>query len=429
MNHAMHPSDRPYRILMLLENESIPEDCRVMLEAEALRDAGYCVTVICPTGQRSQKSENLHGIQVYRYPKPWELPGVLGYVWEYGYSLSMMFVLSFYVLVRRGFDCVHVHTPPDLTALVAIFYQFLGKRFVFDHHDLSPELYQARGGSTRQSFLYRLLRFFERIACRRADRLIATNESQRAVQIERCGAEASRCFVVRNGPNEMFLDFDATDKTTNEPLRLGYVGVIGIQDGVEYMVHAIHRLKTHYRRNDFTAVIVGSGPALDGLRELANRLGVNDLLHFTGMIPFASVPAQIAAFDICLTPDPSNAYNDSCTTIKTMEYMALRKPTVCFRTRENEITAGESALYADDNCIDQYADRVLELMNSPELRRKMGAIARRRVEDGLTWAHQSEVLLELYHGLSGRPTSHPPKTAAHRSGATHTQREREEVGA
>ncbi|MEZ6091543.1 MAG: glycosyltransferase family 4 protein [Pirellulaceae bacterium] len=393
---------RPLRILMLLENESVPDDVRVILEAEALAEAGHAVTIICPTGADTRKVDRIGEIRVYRYPKPWEISGFVGYLLEYAYSLTCIFLYALFVFLRRGFDVVHVHTPPDMTGLIAIFFQPFGKRFVFDHHDLSPELYLAQKPQRRKNVVYRTLLFFERLSCRRADRLIATNHSQREVQIKRCGANPEHCYIVRNGPNAMFLkDVVATrPEHSRDCLTIGYVGVIGVQDGVDYMVRALHALRHVHGREDFVGMIVGGGPALPELKQLAQELGLDDKIVFTGMVPFADVPSLIAGFDICLTPDPSNAYNDSCTTIKTMEYMALRKPTVCFRTTENEITAGDSAFYAEDNDIAQYAEAINRLMNDPQQREQMGRIARQRIDDGLTWRHQAKELLRLYDELS-----------------------------
>ncbi|TWU34942.1 glycosyltransferase family 4 protein [Novipirellula artificiosorum] len=392
---------RPKRILMLLENQSFPDDVRVLLEAEALLAAGYELTVICPTGDSRQWFERVGECRVYRYPQPFEAHGFLGYVFEYGYSLTALFLWSLYVFVRHGFDVVHVHTPPDMTAMIAIFYKVFGKRFVFDLHDLSPELYLARRQDDRPNIVYKLLLFFERLACRGADRLIATNASQRDIQVNRCGADEKDCSIVRNGPNGLFLsEVQAKqDLVDRKKITLGYVGAIGIQDGVDYMVRAVHELKVQHQREDFIAVIVGDGPAMKQLRKLAVDLDVQELICFTGGIPFASVPAYIAAFDICLTPDPSNAYNDSCTTIKTMEYMALRKPTVCFRTRENQLTAGDAALYANNNDVSEFSRLVCQLMDEPLLRASMGEIARARIDNGLTWKHQAVSLVSLYESL------------------------------
>lgn len=395
-----------HRILMLLENACFPDDNRVLLEAESLIEAGFEVSVICPTGPSKKWVETIGATRVYRYPKPPEISHFLGYVLEYSYSLAALFVISVFVAFRRGFDAVHVHTPPDMTGLIANFYQLFGKQFVFDLHDLSPELYMARRGDERKNSVYRALRFFERLACGSADRLIATNVTQRDVQVNRCGAKADHCYIVRNGPDVRFLSHvePRPELRMQGQLVLGYVGVIGVQDGVDVMVRVVHELKTRYQRDDFIAVIVGGGSALAELKSLAKELGVADMIHFTGMIPITSVPAYIASFDICFTPDPSNPYNDSCTTIKTLEYMALRKPTVCFRTHENQVTADDAALYADKNDVTAFAKLTIQLMDDPDMRQAMGTIARQRIDDGLTWDHQAGNLIALYEDLFGLPS-------------------------
>lgn len=393
--------EKPIRILMLLENESFPDDCRVYLEATSLREAGYSVTVISPTGRTKAKAENVEGVYAYRYPRPWEISGFIGYVMEYAYSMFMMFWLAWFVFFRRGFDVIHVHTPPDMTALIAILFKVFGKRFVFDLHDLSPELFQAQREGEGSQLVTRVLRGFERIACRSADRLIATNQTQQNVQIERCGANPKHCYIVRNGPNAMFLGNvqPRAELAHEERLVIGYVGVIGIQDGVDYMLRALNILKSEKGREDFLAVIIGAGPALKHLQQLVTEFELEKQVIFTGMIPFADVPAYIASFDLAITPDPSNPYNDSCTTIKTMEYMALGKPTVCFETRENINTAGEAALYAENNDIQALAAKMELLMDTPELRQKLGEIGRQRVVNGLTWDHQAAQLIALYDNL------------------------------
>lgn len=392
---------RGNRILMLLENNSFPEDRRVALEAESLVKAGFRVTVICPTGNSSRWSDEAVGAKVYRYPATWESQGFIGYLWEYGYSLCMLFLFSLFVWLRHGFDVVHVHTPPDLTGLIGVFYQLFGKKYVFDHHDLSPELYLARRGSDSENVVYRVLLTVERFVVRRADKLISTNETQRKVHFGRCGADRERCVIVRNGPSDRFLGKVAAveDAARQGKLVLGYVGVIGIQDGVDYMVRAVQELKFKRGRKDFIAVIVGDGSALTGLRHLAKELDVLDEIVFTGALDFSAVPMQVASFDICLTPDPSNPYNDSCTTVKTMEYMSLGKPTVCFRTHENIVTAGAAALYAERNDVASFVEQTITLMDDHELRAALGSRARQRIDDGLTWGHQSRVLVSMYSKL------------------------------
>ena len=387
------------RILMLLQNECYPEDTRPLQEAESLTKAGYKIFVICPNSKaHRKKSEVIDHVQVYRYPKPLELGGVLGYCFEYAYSLVMQFVLTCYVGLRHGFDVIHQHTPPDLMACIPVLFQIAGKKFVYDLHDLSPELFQAQRNNKGSRFIERVLLWFERLASSRADRLLATNETQRDVQIHRCGADASKCHIVRNGPSELFLSNaePMPELTKLGKSIIGYVGVMGVQDGVDYLIRSLHHLRTVLGREDFHAVIVGDGPAVPELKQLVEQLGLLDRISFTGMVLLTDVPRYIASFDICSTPDPSNSYNDSCTTIKTMEYMAGSKPTVCFCTRENKLTAGESALYANNNDAAEYATLIAKLMDSFELRNRMGQIGRSRVKEGFTWRHQETELLKAY---------------------------------
>jgi len=394
--------ERPHgRILMLLENESYPEDTRVMLEAESLHDAGYQMTVICPTGLSRRLYECVNGVHVYRYPKPWAVNGFVGYVWEYGYSLAMAFVVSVYVLMRRGFDVVHVHAPPDMQVLVACFYKLFGKRCVVDQHDLSPELYQAQQRGAGNRHVRATLEWFERLACRTADRLIATNETQRSVQIERCEASPESCLVVRNGPSERFLKPVQPLPALRERGRaiIGFVGLIGVQDGVDCLLRALACLRNDLGRADFLAVIVGNGPALDDVKRLAVEMRLEQFVVFTGYLVGESLLRHIASFDVCVTPDPSNPYNDSCTTIKTMEYMAMAKPIVAFDLPENRVSAGDSALYASGNSEGELARLIAQLIDDPQQREQLGRRGRQRVMDTLRWAHQAKTLIQLYDEL------------------------------
>ncbi len=397
---------RQHRILMLLENNCFPHDTRVLLQARSLRDVGFAVTVISPTGASKRFSEDIEGITAYRYPAPFEAGGVLGYLLEYGYSLVMAYLYCWFVFFRRGFDAIHVHSPPDVNALVPMFFKLLGKRFVYDMHDLSPELFQVQRGDRKAGVLLRGLYFFERLACRWADRSIATNATQQGIQITRGGADKHRCYIVRNGPNSLFLrPTEPAELQLESEIVIGYVGLMGYQDGVDSLVQAIGFLASEHRRNDFHCVFIGGGPALESLKVLANDLGVADRVSFAGMVDFQQVPKYISAFDICVTPDPSNPYNDSCTTIKTMEYMALRKPTVCFETHENRVTAGDSAAYALNNDCRQLAQQIAGLMDNPEKRKAMGDLGRERIENGLTWDDQASVLVAMYPGLLGNEAS------------------------
>ena len=256
----MQALPRPKSILMILENGSFPQDTRVLQEALALCEAGYRMYVVCPTGKNRSLYELVEGVHVYRYPRPPELNGFFGYLFEYSYSLVMAFFCATWVLMRHGFDAVHVHCPPDLNSMLAIFYKLLGKKFVVDLHDLSPELYQAQKGGKGSQIVVKGLRFFERLASRNADALIATNKTQHRIQIDRCGADPRRCYIVRNGPSDRFTpQIQPLDELRPKGKTiLGYVGLMGFQDGVDYFIRALPKI--HEQRTDFLAVLVGRGP-------------------------------------------------------------------------------------------------------------------------------------------------------------------------
>jgi glycosyltransferase involved in cell wall biosynthesis len=268
-------------------------------------------------------------------------------------------------------------------------------------HDLSPELYQARQAGDGNRIVLAVLRWFERLACRTADRLIATNQMQRQVQIERGGASPDRCHVVRNGPDARFLARQEPIACLRQGDRLviGYVGMMGVQDGVDYLLRAIACLRNEFGRRDFLAVIVGSGPALDDLKRLATDLNLQQVVEFSGYRSGDDLLRHIASFDMCVTPDPSNPYNDSCTTIKTMEYMAMSKPVVAFDLPENRVTAGDAALYARDNSERDLARLVAYLMDNPQERASLGQRGRQRVIDFWRWEIQQSKLIALYDGL------------------------------
>jgi glycosyltransferase involved in cell wall biosynthesis/peptidoglycan/xylan/chitin deacetylase (PgdA/CDA1 family) len=384
---------------MILENQSFPEDTRVLLEALALHDVGYEVTVICPTGNSRKKFEWVRGIRVYRYPEPSEPSGVLGYLFEFGYSMTVAGILATWCSIRHGFDAIHIHCPPDMNVLVGIPFRWIGKKLVIDLHDLSPELFAAKRNKPSRGVLHKALVFFERLACQSASALIATNETQRDVQLTRGGARPDLCYVVRNGPNKQFTTGVQPKTNLKRPgeILVGFVGAIGTQDTVENFVYVIDKIRQ--RRSDIKGIIIGGGPAFEYVRDVARELTLGDWMTFTGPIEFSQVPSHIAAFDICVTPDSSNPYNDSCTTIKTMEYMALERPTVAFDTKENRRTAGQSALYAQNNDLDQFAALIEKLADDPQLRRSMGQEGRRLIDEKYSWDKQKLQLEQVYSEL------------------------------
>jgi glycosyltransferase involved in cell wall biosynthesis len=390
------------RVLMLLENGSFLGDVRVSHEANALVSAGYQVSVICVRRQQRPWREMVGDVHVYRFPAPPGGDSFPGYILEYGYAMLAIFALSLLVLVREGFDVVHAHCPPDTFALIGAFYKVLGKRFIFDHHDLGPEMYYyarfKEGGNRR---VYDALVAFEKLSCRLADRVIATNDSFKAVEMERGGVPEDRITVVRNGPDlEMLQPIEPDpDLRKRAGTILGYVGTIGPQDGLDYLLRALNHLIYDLDRRDVFCVIMGSGKALPRLNELAEELAVDEYIMLTGRVGPEVRDRYLAATDICLDPDPSNPSNDRCTMIKMMEYMALGKPTVAFDLPEHRVTAQDAAVYAPDNDELEFARLIAMLMDDPALRQRMGQIGRKRIQEGLAWPYQAEQLVAAYAAL------------------------------
>jgi glycosyltransferase involved in cell wall biosynthesis len=386
---------------MLLENAPYSRDARVPKEAETLVSAGYQVTVICPGELGLPRRDQQSGVRIYRFPPPPEGEGLLGYALEYGYAMVVIFLLSLEVWWREGVDVVHAHCPPDTFVFIAAFYKLFGKRFVYDHHDLAPELYGARFKGSHNPVVYRVLVMLERFCCQLADHVIATNRSYKAVEMGRGGIPETRITVVRNGPglNRLQPGKPCREETEDQPTCLGYVGWMGFQDGVDYLLRALHHLTHDLGRDDICCVLAGTGEALPTLDSLTEELGLGDFVSFAGWV----APDQVARFldgaDICVAPEPSSPYNDRSTAIKVMEYMALSKPIVCFDLPENRVTAGSAAAYAQPNDELDFARRISALMDDPERRLRMGREGRERVENELAWPHQAKRLLAAYGAL------------------------------
>jgi glycosyltransferase involved in cell wall biosynthesis len=388
---------------MLVENSGYGDDMRVDMESRSLHNAGYAVTVIGPSGRSRRFFENDNGIRVYRYPRPWNFGGLIGYLWEYSYSLVVTFALSLWVWMRHGFDVVHSRVPPDVYVILNLFFKLFGKHYVADLQDSSPDLYQAQHDGRANRFVHGLLLSLERWSCRTADCLITINESYRKMLIDRTGMRPESCFVVRNAPDPRFLLPIEPLAELRESRRtvIGYMGIIGVQDRVDVMLDALHWLRSDRGRDDFRAVIVGAGPALGAIQRKCTQLDLDGRVRFTGYLRGDDLFRHVASFDIGITPDPSNAYNDYCSYLKTMEYMAVGKPVVCFDLPESRLTAESAALYARPNDVRDLARQIERLMDDAGLRAQLGAVGRRRAETILGWGHQEQVLLSAYHAMLG----------------------------
>jgi glycosyltransferase involved in cell wall biosynthesis len=400
------------RILMIVENLPVPFDRRVWQEAGALRDAGADVTVICPLGERGDKrSELLDGIRIYRHPMPAEAHAAPGYLREYASALFWEFALAWRALFTRGFDVIHACNPPDLIFLVALPFKLFGKTFVFDHHDINPELFEAKFG--RRGPLWLCLKLAERLTFAAADISIATNESYRQIAIARGRMKPEDVFVVRSGPNLTRIARVPADPKWRNGRRfvVGYVGVMGEQEGLDLLLESARHIVRVMGRLDIQFCLVGGGPSLDGLQRLAAKLGLADFVTFTGRAPDAVLLEVLSTADVCVNPDRVNPMNDKSTMNKIMEYMALAKPIVQFDVAEGRCSAGASSLYARPNDPVDMARKIVSLLDDPARRAEMGRCGRERVEAELSWDHQKPKLVQAYLHLfakrrrAGRPTA------------------------
>lgn len=394
---------RRRRALILVENLSVPFDRRVWQESTALRDAGWEVHVICPRGANrdTEARVEIDGVRIHRYPLRPATGGPLGYVREYGLALWHTMRLA-----RRigPVDVVHACNPPDLLYLVAKRLQRRGARFVFDQHDLVPELYLSRFGRG-QDLLYRAVCRLERLTYRAADVVIATNESYRQAAVLRGGKRPEDVFVVRSAPAvERFRQVPAEPALKRgKPHLLCYLGVMGPQDGVDYALRALARLRDELGRTDWHAVFVGGGDTFDAMVALARTLGLAEAVEFTGRIPDEDLLRYLSTADVCLSPDPSNPLNDVSTMNKVMEYMAMARPIVSFELKEARVSAGDSAVYAPANDEGEFAKLIARLLDDPEERRIMGEIGRARVTGPLSWERSVKELLAAYEAAYAKP--------------------------
>ena len=391
----------PRKVLILVENLPSPFDRRVWQEASTLAEAGYAVSIICPTGKGCEAAyECLSGIHIYRYQLPNEAEAALGYLVEYSVALWHSFRLAFKVRRLHGFDVIQACNPPDLLFVVGGFFKLVaGTKFVFDHHDINPELYEAKFG--RRGFFWQLLVWLERATFRTADVSIATNESYRRIAIERGGMVPARVHIVRSGPKLDRLRIQPPRNALKRGRRflVGYLGVMGKQEGIDLLLHAVRYTVRDLDRSDVHFGLVGGGTSLEDMQRLAVTLGIADHVTFTGRVSDAELLDMLNTADVCVNPDAANEMNDKSTMNKIMEYMALGKPIVQFDLTEGRFSAGESSLYAARNDPADLARKLVELLDDAPRRARMGALGRWRVENELEWRFEAPKLLKAYAQL------------------------------
>jgi glycosyltransferase involved in cell wall biosynthesis len=385
------------RVLIVVENLPLPFDRRVWQEARTLKAAGATVSVICPTGKGYEKRyELIDGVHIYRHPLPLDASGALGFLIEYGAALFWETVLAWKIYFTRGIDVIQGCNPPDLIFLVALPFRLLGVRYIFDHHDINPELYEAK--FDKRGFFWKLMVLLEKLTFKAARVSIATNQSYRKIAIERGGMAPEDVFVVRSGPDLSRLKAVPPEPKWRNGRRfvVGYVGVMGDQEGIDLLIDAVVHIVHVIGRTDIQFCLVGGGPSLAGLQALARDKNVADYMTFTGRAPDQHLFEVLSTADIGVNPDRVNAMNDKSTMNKIMEYMAMGKPMVQFDVAEGRFSAQDSSLYALANDPVDMADKIIGLLDDPERRARMGAYGRARVESELSWTHQIEPLLAAY---------------------------------
>ncbi len=390
-------------VLILVENLPSPFDRRVWQEATTLREHGCQVSIVCPTGKGYERLyEEIEGIHVYRYSLKNEADSAAGYLVEYSTAIWHTFRLARKVRRERGFDVVHACNPPDLLFLIGFYFKVFAKaKFIFDHHDINPELYEAKFG--RRGVLWRVMVWLERASFLTADVSIATNESYRRIAIERGGMDPDRVFVVRSGPKLERLEIrpPSPELRRGRPYLVGYVGVMGKQEGIDYLLRAVYHIVYKLERKDVHFGLVGGGTSLSDMKSLAVDLGVSDYVTFTGRVSDDMLLAMLNTADICVNPDVANEMNDKSTMNKIMEYMALGKPIVQFDLTEGRFSAGEASLYATRNDPEDLARKIIDLIDDPERRARMGSFGRWRIENELEWKYEAPKLLRAYKTALG----------------------------
>lgn len=393
---------KSYKVLMLVENAPVPLDSRVWPEATTLRDQGFQVSIISPKSPPDSESSYccIDGIHIYRYRVPSIGNTHIAYLVEYSVALFMTFLLSLKVWMHHGFDVIHAANPPDLFFTIGLFYRLFGKKFIFDQHDLSPELLQVKfkRGATP---LRRLLLFLEWCSYHTAHLVITTNLSQKQFALERGHCPPDKVIAVRNGSrlNHRRPVAPEPELKGGRPYLLAYEGVIDVQDGVEYALLALHDLVQKRGRQDVSLVLVGSGNNLASIQKLVHELQLDEYVTFTGWISREDVVRYLTVADVGLIPDPQNGLNEYCTLVKTMDYMAMGKPMVAFDLAETRYSAQDTALYATPNLIEDFASKIEDLLDNEALRLHMGALARKRNDETMCWAETKKQLLFAYEVL------------------------------
>jgi glycosyltransferase involved in cell wall biosynthesis len=385
------------KILIIVENIPVPFDTRVWNEARSLQTNGYDVTVLCPRAKGcSAPYEFLEGVHIYRHPTAKEGNSPFGYLFEYGYALAWELLYSWWIFMRRGFRVIQGCNPPDDIFLVALPFKLFGVKYIFDHHDASPELYLSK--YEKKGAFYKIQVWLEQATYRTSDVVMATNSSYKELAVSRGGLAPEDVFVVRNGPdlNTFKLVPPKPSLKYGKPFLVGYVGTMSIQEGLDILLDVAQHIKNLGRR-DIHFTCVGGGPGLPELRKMIVDKNLQDTVNFTGRVSDEDLLEILSTADVCVNPDKPCEMNDISTMIKIMEYMALGKPIVQFDLKEGRFSAQDASLYSDvNNQVPDFASKLLWLIDHPDERKRMGEFGRARVENQLAWKYSVKNLLAAY---------------------------------
>jgi glycosyltransferase involved in cell wall biosynthesis len=385
-------------ILIIVENLPVPFDRRVWQEANTLMENGAKVSIICPKMKGYTKSyEIINGIEIYRHSLPLEAKGASGYLLEYSIALFWEFFLSLKIFFKKRFHVMHGCNPPDLIFVVALFFKLLGVKYVFDHHDINPELYIAK--YNKKGFFYKFLLLTERLTFATANYSIATNESYKEIAIRRGKMPAEKVQVVRSGPKLDRLKLGSGNEKYKKgrTFLAGYVGVIGEQEGLDLLLESIKFITS--TRNDVQFAIIGGGTDLEKIKLQATQMNLNDYVDFYGRVDDGTMVDILNTSDVCVNPDRPTEMNNLSTMNKIMEYMALKKPIVQFDLKEGRLSALEASLYADNTSIEDFANKIMWLLDNPEKRKIMGEFGYNRVVNQLSWNFESQKLINFYKNI------------------------------
>lgn len=387
-------------ILFIVENNPVPTDIRVWAEAQTAKEFGYEVSVISPKGRNAcSEYDNIGGIDIYRHQMPIEAAGKLGFVLEYLNAFLWEFLLSVRIFFKKPFQIIHAANPPDHIFLIAFCFKLFGVKFVFDHHDLSPENYLVK--FRRKDIVYKILRIMEKLTFKIAEIVISTNESYKQIAMARGNKRNKDVFVVRNGPDLSRIMF----KPPNSLLKKGfdylvvYVGLIGREEGIENLLNSVDYIVNERRIQNIKFMIVGTGTCWEEMVDLSRKMGLSFYVSFTGYVPYSEFYEILSTADVCVNPEFSNAFTNKSTMLKIMDYMVFGKPIVQFDVYEGRVTAGDSSIYVKKNDEILFAEEILRLLDNQHTRKKMGEIGKKRIFENLCWDKQKIKLKEAYEYL------------------------------